>query len=893
MAGRDLRALFSTNDRQLEVGEAFTNRQGQWQIVQAALGEHLARVTAPGFDVEDLEAPRTNILAFHGVGGIGKSTLSRTLESALAGAEGRPARWGEAAWPARPALLPVRIDLARAAGTDFERVILTLRLALAARIGKPLPAFDIALRRYWEHQHPGEPLEDYLSSGGLAARFGRALPQQMQSALSDVAQALLLPGTVGTAIGQLTGALTTALRERRQTVRALARCTRLADLLDADPDIDALSYYPHLLAWELAQLPADRAVVPVVLLDTFEDTGTRTHRDLERLLQRLVWLMPNAFFIVTGRSRLQWAEAAVEGQLDYTGPTAWPGLAGQTVPGPRPAASPTAAPASRQVLIGDFSAEDCTDYLDRRLVRNGRPLIGAGLRAVIAERSHGLPLYLDLAVLRYLELSRTGRTPTAADFDADFPALLTRTLADLTPDERHLLRAVTLLDAFDLPLATAAAGLPHLSAAARLVERPFVKHDAFALWPYHLHALIRSTLRTADDATDDRWTDTDWTRAADRALAALGAQWQAGSGLDRRLLTGCLRQGLALARDHRLELGWLTDAAWAYTDDYVWEPLPLPARDGGDDALTTAADALAELLSALARRQHEHRATTVTRLTGVLDTGLLPDELADMATYYRAKALRDLGHHEASRDGMRQVADRGGRLAPDAARGLAHLARGAGDFPTAAGTARTLGWPGRGQRVLGDIHFAHGDMTRAAAYFTAARTEAEDHGNLGEQAIAQANLALVTAFTDPARADDEIALAAQFLTGLDQRATSLTAQTAAIARDAGTPAGPEPARALRAAIHEAGITAAHTVLELALVFHHTVRGEQDDVQAAIDRLHALTESGDHGYYRDIAHCLAGLPLPASTTVWLDGPEEVRARWHQLVQDRRTHLGITE
>ncbi|MFF7889560.1 hypothetical protein ACH40F_53320 [Streptomyces sp. NPDC020794] len=443
-------------------------------------------------------------------------------------------------------------------------------------------------------------------------------------------------------------------------------------------------------------------------------------------------------------------------------------------------------------------------------------------------------------MLRYLELSRTGRVPTAADFDADFPALLTRTLADLTPDERHLPRAVSLLDAFDLPLATAAAGLSHLSAAARLVERPFVRHDAFALWPYHLHALIRSTLRTADDATDDRWTDTDWHQAAGRALAALGAQWQASRGPDRRLLTGCLRQGLALARTHRLELGWLTDAAWSYTDDYVWEPLPLPARDSGDDELTTAADALTELLSALARRQHEHRATTVSRLTDVLNTGLLPDELADMATYYRAKAHRDLGHNDASRDGMRQVASRGGRLAPDAARGLAHLARAAGDFPTATATARNLGWPGRGQRVLGDIHFAHGDMAQAATHFTAARTEAEEHGNLGEQAIAQANLALVTAFTDPARADDEITLARQLLAGLDQRATSLTAQ------------------------------------------------------AAIARLHALTETGDHSYYRDIAHCMTGIPLPElSTTVWLDGPEEVRTRWNRLVQDRRTRLDTTE
>ncbi|MEV7417709.1 ATP/GTP-binding protein [Streptomyces sp. NPDC089919] len=888
MAGRDLRALFSSNDRRLEAAEAFTNRQGQWELVQTALGEHLATLASASFDVEDLEVPRNNILVFHGTGGIGKTTLSRTLEAALAAGTGpRPARWGEPRWPARPTLLPIRIDLARSAGVDFERVILTVRLALAAHLNRPLPAFDIALRRYWEHQHPGEPLEEYLSRGGLAARFGKQLPQQMQSALADIAQALLLPGTIGSAIGQLTGALTTALRERRQTVRALAGCARLADLLDAEPDLDALSYYPHLLAFELGQLPADQAVVPVVLLDTFEDTGTRTHRDLERLLQRLVWLLPNAFFIVTGRGRLQWADPALQGQLDWTGPAAWPGLAGQAVPGPRTAGTP--AGAGRQVLIGDFSPEDCTGYLARRLTRDGQPLIDADLRQIIAEQSHGLPLYLDLAAHRFLELHRAGHTPAAADFGADFPALLTRTLADLTPDERHLLRAASLLDAFDLKLATAAAGLSHLAAASRMVERPFVRHDTFALWPYHLHALIRSTLRTADDATDDRWTPEDWHQAAVRALAALGDQWQTAPGPDRRLLVGVLRQGLALARDHQLDLGWLTDAAWAYTDDYVWEPLPLPARDGADEHLATAADALAALLSALARRQHEHRSVTVSRLDEILDSRLLPTELTDLALYYRAKAHRDLGQSTASRDGMRQVADRGGRLAADAARGLAHLARAAGDFPSALATAGTLGWPGRGHRVLGDIHFAHGDMNQAAAAFTAARTEAEQHANRGEQAIAQANRALAIAFTDPEQAADEIALAEQLLAGLDQRATALTVQVAAIARSAGSLASLEGACALRAEIRTAGITSAEAVLELVLALHHAAAAEPDKVRAVVDRLRNLAEHGDYAYYVDVAHFMAGLPLAVSPTTWLDGPDAVRARWKQLVEDRQARI----
>ncbi|MFE7935493.1 ATP/GTP-binding protein, partial [Streptomyces sp. NPDC057456] len=578
MTGRDLRALFSTNDRSVQADEAFTNRSSQWEMVAAALTEHLQHISASGFDTEDLEAPRNHVLVFHGVGGIGKTTLSRMLEAALTDAGRRPSQWGEPGWPA-DRLLPVRIDLARSAGTDFEQVVLTIRAALT-RIGRPLPAFDLALRRYWEANHPGEPLEEYLRRGGLGSRFGQALPQQMQSALADVAQALMLPGTIGSVVGQVAGALIGALRERRQTVRALAGCARLADLLEAEPDLDALSFYPHLLAWELARLPEGKRVVRVVLLDTFEDIGDRTRRDLERLVQRTVWLLPNAFWVITGRSRLQWADPALQGQLDYTGPAAWPGLVHTVVPAAR---TSTGAGTARQVLIGDFSPEDCDDYLARRLTRNGQPLIGENIRQVIAARSHGLPLYLDLSVARFLELSRSGRTPQPGDFDHDFPALVARTLTDLTPDERHVLRSVSLLDAFDVPLATRAAGLTHEGPALRLTERPFVRDDPFGLWPFNLHGLIRSAVRNADDTTDDRWTDHDWQQAAQRALATLGEQYQNAPGPDRLLLIACLRQGLRLARDHRLaDLGWLAAAAHAYTDDSVWEPLSLPTDTSAD-----------------------------------------------------------------------------------------------------------------------------------------------------------------------------------------------------------------------------------------------------------------------------------------------------------------------
>ncbi|MFE5097025.1 ATP/GTP-binding protein [Streptomyces sp. NPDC056638] len=884
----DLRALFSSNNPAFDAAEAFTDRQHQWALVASALEEHLRHTAGRGFDVEDLEAPRSNVIVFHGVGGVGKSTLLRKIEAALTAAEHRPDQWGAPTWTQQ--LLPIRIDLARSAstGSDFERVILTIRLALAGALGRTLPSFDVALRHYWEHVHPGEPLDEYIRRTGLTGRFAEMLPQQLQAGVGEVAAALALPGLVGSAAGQLTSALVSALRERQARAQALAGAVRTAALLEATPDLEALSYYPHLLAWDLSRLPAKKRLTPVVLLDTFEDTGDR-HRDFERLLQRLVWLMPNTFFVIGGRSRLPWADTALHGQLDWTGPAAWPGLvtssAAAVVPQPR-----AAVPAGRQHLIGDLSPEDCDAHLARRLTLDGQPVIDADIRAAITARSHGLPLHLDLAVSRFLEIRRTGHTSTPADFDCTFPALLARTLSDLTPDERHLLRSVSLLDAFDLDLATQTAGLTRQAPARRLTERPLVTENLYALWPYHLHRAIRSAVRD-DDHSDDRWTDADWHQAATRALAALGDQWTNAAALapSRMLLVACLRQGLRLARDHNLTgLGWLTEAAFVYTDDSVWEPLALPTPT--DPAPDTPADAVAELLTAIARRQREHRQRTADRLTAVLDAGLLPAELTEMALYYRAKAHKDLSQNDAARAGMQQVADADGRLALKARRGLANLARLAGDFPTALAAVPTLGWKGRHHRVLGDIHWSHADTAQAINAFEAGRAEAEQHGAVGERAMTQVRLALALSFADPARAGDELALAHQLLDGLDQRSNTLLAQVVALIKDAGTDGITDRAQGLHTDIEAAGLPFLHRFVELALAFHHAVRGEDQDMAATISRLRELTAIGDFAYFTDIAHFMAALPLPEpSTTRWTKDEDDVRSAWRGLVQARQEHL----
>ncbi|MFC9429567.1 hypothetical protein [Streptomyces sp. NPDC056987] len=166
-------------------------------------------------------------------------------------------------------------------------------------------------------------------------------------------------------------------------------------------------------------------------------------------------------------------------------------------------------------------------------------------------------------------------------------------------------------------------------------------------------------------------------------------------------------------------------------------------------------------------------------------------------------------------------------------------------------------------------------MTRAAAAYERARVEAEQHGVAGERATAQAQRAFVLAFTDPARADDELELAQQLLTGLDLRATTFTTEIAALVRDAGCARDVEDrARRLRTDIRVAGLASTEATLDLALCFHHAVQDERAALATTIARLRERTHSGDYAYYTDLTHFMAGLPLPApSPARWLDTEQE--------------------
>ncbi|MFD6326433.1 ATP/GTP-binding protein [Streptomyces sp. NPDC058442] len=874
MSRQDLRALFRSNDREVKAVDYFADRRDEWDSVAYSLSHLFNAVRAEGFDVQDLEEPRRNVLTFYGVGGIGKSTLSRCVAKHLSGEVSAQGDWPPLDERVGP-VVPVRVDLARESGVDFESLVLAIRLA-AAEIGQPMPTFDLALQRYWEHNHPGEPLDEYVRRRTRLSSLpgARNLSGQIQSALADVAQAVALPGTMGQVVGQGLRTFVRALRERHHRVRALAECRRFADLLEATPDQDTLSYYPHLLAWDLASLPIKRRATLVVLLDTFEDVGDRVHRDLERLIQRVVWLMPNVLFVITGRNRLQWDDPQLEGQLDWAGPECWPQLVGGATHEPR------------QHTVGYLSAGDCETYLSQRLTRDGRPMMDVATRRLITANSHGLPLYLDLAAMRFLDLyRRSGNAPSVHDFNFDFPALVARTFRDLPPDVRRVVRSVSLLETFSVPLASAAAGFDHDAPAQSLVDRPFVDHDPGAPWPYRLHALVRDAVREADSTSDDRWTSADWQRAAQRVFEALGAEDKS----HRARLVSALRQGLALSHQFGLPLGWLEGAAFQYVGDFVWEPIEPPAGVL-DSADPTPAQALAAVLSAITQRQRRHRSSTARQLHEVLEAGVLPSSLEELPRYFLAECNRDLGNFQESLNGMQRVVDLGGRLAPTARRGLIHLARRIGDFPQAREAALHLGAEGRQDRVLGDLWWPQGSIALACSSYAVGRDQALAAGQVGEAALSQACLAFAAAFQDRPRAAEQIARAEELLAGVSIRWAETQTRIAGLLRDAGIVRDlPERAEAVAVEAVEAGLTSSVSYVRFAECLHALVAGTPEALAQARERLMTDCVNGaEFAYLAELTYLMADEDPPAGLprADWLDSTAQVRARWVGLVEDRR-------
>ncbi len=620
MPKKSLRAAFTLGrESPVAAQQVFTDRIAEIEAFDAALAELGKSLAAADISpVIERRLPRNNVLVYYGVGGIGKTTLSQELEN----------RFTKRYSKEKPPGVAIRLDFAESAAFDMESYVLRLRAGLG-HLARSWPAFDIAFSVYWQRAHPGEPMDEHINRDSVLRRAAGAvgLSEQISTTIANVVGEAL-PGVAKTA-RTLGGFLYGQAKKAVVRHRTLARCELLNDLLDADADTDTLSYFPYLLAWDLDRLAAPRPRA-VVLLDTYEEITARNTREMERWLQRSVFLMPNVLFVITGRNRLDWADLDRSDELDFVGAQRWPHLQAGHV-GNEP----------RQHLVGYLSPTDADSYLVATLTEDGRPAIDREIRARIVAASAGLPLYLDLAVTMYLDILARGGTPMAEDFGEPLPAVCARILRDLQRDERDLLRAAALLDAFDLDMLRAACPNVPDSAVLRFKDRPFLELDPERTWRYSLHATLRDAIRDADTDLRDSWSPRERVEVAARIGAYLErAATSAVTAGDRSARAAAVRQAIELCLLTGQFFEWLVDAAQRLLISGGWGMLP--------DVPTDASGPTAALLLGL-QGARERRSGRLDNSIALLDAALghtsLPQELQRFLLLHRAHSLRVAGRY--------------------------------------------------------------------------------------------------------------------------------------------------------------------------------------------------------------------------------------------------------
>lgn len=871
MARANLRAAFMSGiNSPVAAQQVFTDRIDEMEAFRRAVDDFERRrelaVVSP---VIDRAEGRRNVLTFYGVGGIGKTTLSHELERRLV---------DRARDEQRSNLSTARIDLAEDGATDPESFLLRLRAALG-QLGPDWRAFDLALASYWARAHPGESVQEFLDSSPMIRRAAAAvgLGDQIAAAMSLVSPVELggLPGlATRTGLG-----VYKAIRDRVRQGRLMADCDLFRELVEADADVETLSYFAYLLAWDLDRQPGVEGRLPLVcvFVDTFEALSGRYDQTAERLVQRCMYLMPNVLFVVTGRNRVDWADSP-RGELDFTGEHRWPNLHFSN-----------RSEDPRQHLVGYLSDVDANRYLSAALTVDGRPAIPDDVRARIISGGQGLPLYLDLSVSHYVELLGRDRQPSAGDFGGSFSAVATRSIRDLPREERDLVRTAALLDRFDARLL--GAGQPGLAdgLVVRFLRRPFLMHDDSYLLPYALHLALRSAITDADETSIDGWSERDRREVAGRLLHGLGASLDPSA--DRSTLAATVQASLRLSHEYDVYDDWLVSAVQRLVMAGQWTALEGLLLD--EHARRPELRALAAAIEGvLLRRSGDARAAVRVLEAGVPD-GDPATEVGALVRLHLAHALRNLGDYK-------RASVLYGDLLDSAFSGVARYwlcdydyLNGRFDRALAdLGPERDdPSDEGERLRLTGHIWRVNARFDEAATAYESAVQLAQSEDLAVAEAKALVNLAQTRCWTASTDAVSDTAARARELLDLvpnPVELVKLSSAEAVVATLGGDDATARDALSrTRRLADELDYRGGHNLADVAEILLACRSGDRD---RALETLGALTErtrgSGGNTYWVPVALCWIDGPEAAgrhaSGIVWLDGPAATLRRWADVM-----------
>lgn len=376
------------------------------------------------------------VIAYYGIGGVGKSSLLKKLMEELQEQIKKP--------------LFVHHDL----GPVYEgrAVLEKIRNKLSEDYRFSFPLFDLSLYTY------AKKLGENMEAPEIKSLADRS---PILSTLFEYGE--MLPG-----VGTLTQILSAADKGISFVRNLLSKHRKEITELDMLSQEELYAKLPYFFSLDLGENLKEAKEPLVFFLDTYEkmvnelsSIGEALNNDLWlRGEEGLIQNIPNVLWVIAGREKLKWTRFDAE----------W-------------------NEALDQHILGSLSYADSAGYLtaagikDETLVRE------------LYDLTHGTPVYLDLCVDRYLAISET-KAPTIEDFGKDSYTLIERFVRYLDDAKKDIIYLFSCLGTWEKELMEEIAGrvIPNFSISSYEKVKGFSFVSESAPGIYTMHQTVAETL---------------------------------------------------------------------------------------------------------------------------------------------------------------------------------------------------------------------------------------------------------------------------------------------------------------------------------------------------------------------------------------------------------------
>ncbi|MCA0150416.1 hypothetical protein LCD52_16645 [Rossellomorea vietnamensis] len=425
-------SLSSFNKGRLSAAREFTDREEPTKAFMHAL--------------EQKEKNRYKVLAYYGIGGIGKSRLLRELYSKIE------------ALPSSNVI--ALIDFNEEKHRTPGEALIWLREEIRKKHSIKFTTFDLAYTMYWKKLNPQVSMKSnqaalpFLEEGGF---IGEVIDQ-----LENVPLAQWLPKTLKFMNGL------SKYKEMLQWWfgRGKEVMAQLQEMLPNQIEEMLSVYWAADVKDYIELLPSSSSVV--IFMDTYEALWEKqrqqgSYYERDAWVQEWVLQLPEVLWVIGGREKIQWAKSN----------SAWGNEA-----------------YLEQHLMGELSDNDCRKFLSSCGIE------GNGVQNIIMEGSHGLPYYLDLMVDTY-NLVKERREPQPEDFSKAPQQILDRFLRYLELSEKETLKILSFarfwtIDLFQSLVKEYKTGYP-ITAYQELFRFSFIVQEPGEKW--NMHAIMRTSLQ--------------------------------------------------------------------------------------------------------------------------------------------------------------------------------------------------------------------------------------------------------------------------------------------------------------------------------------------------------------------------------------------------------------